>query len=211
MRQQDGTGDSEEFDLPHVAPWVPRALTVYSCVALVLMAASWWNPWRLVLLDDHDLLLTAAGYFGLCAFTVALWMTLRRSLMRRLTLALLSVTLGVLSLLLVVVMMLSDSGRVTRIGAVDDGSIHTTHSSFLMSMSGCYQFEVRDESGWFSRHQAVGRCLDDEKERPTASTDGNRLTVTVGRLTCEYDVDAAALRIEPVDSTCDVLASPPGR
>lgn len=209
--QAVAAADDAEHELPVASPWVPRVLVGFGSVALLLMAASWWNPWRFLLLDDHDLQFTAAGYFGLCALDVALWLRMRPGWVRRLALFQLTIAVGVLGLLLLVgaPFVLGDNERVDRIGSVHDGSVHTVYSSFFMS--GCYQFEVRDESGWLTRHREVGLCLDDEKEQPTASTNGNRLTVSVGDQTCEYVVDAPGLRVEPVDPACDVLRSPPGR
>jgi len=169
------------------------------------MAASWSNPWRLLVLDDHDLLLTAVAFVGLCAFDVALWLTLPRGWLRRLAVPAIATALCLTGFLLVFAAPFAPGvGDTTaRIGSVDGGSVHTVHSSFIMS--GCYQFEVRDESGWFTRHRPFGVCLDDEKEQPTASTDGSQLTVTVGDQTCRYDVDAAAMRVGPADPSCDLL------
>lgn len=199
------TPDVHVHPLPKAAPWVPTALLVFCGCSTMLMAASWSNPWRLLVLDDHDLLLTVMAYVGLCAFDVALWLTLPRGWPRRLVVPAIATVLCLTGFLLAFAAPFAPGvGDITaRIGSVDGGSVHTVHSSFIMS--GCYQFEVRDESGWFTRHRPFGVCLDDEKEQPTASTAGSRLTVTVGERSCVYEVDVAAMRVHPVNPSCDLL------
>lgn len=191
--------------LPQAAPWVPPALFAFALVSLLLMAASWWNPWRLLILDDHDLALTAVGFVGCCAFVVALWLTMPRGWSRLAVLPVLSLALGLagLGLLLLAPFVAAGVQSTTRIASVDHGSIHEVHHNGFLS--GCRQFEVRDESGWFTRRREFGVCLNDERSPVTASTDGAQLTVTVGDQICVYDVDAAAMRVRPVDPACDVL------
>lgn len=188
--------------------WPARALLCIGVLASALVVAAVWNPWRLLVFDEHLARWVLVALFGVECVIAGAWSTmLGAGTWKGLTALMLAPALLVwagYSFERKIYGRHDADGCCSVIGATNDG-VRVLRAWPAYTPSDCVTVELRSGSGLTTVHQRYAGCLRDQGDVPDLTIDGDRLTLSGGTTLCEYEV-TSALSLRWV-SGCTVLAS----